>query len=134
MTRIWERLYLGNFKDADQLVTTNALGVTAVVSLCEDSVRQAASIRYVHVAIADSRPVPDRKFREIMTAIQQSVECGRVLVHCIGGSSRSPIMVAAWFDRCGYAAIDDALAEIGELRDIDPSPVLLKSVKGHLNS
>jgi protein-tyrosine phosphatase len=57
---------------------------------------------------------------------------GPLLIHCVGGMSRSPIMVAAWMHRCGYMGIDRALAEISELRDIDPSPVLLKSVKERL--
>jgi len=39
---------------------------------------------------------------------------GNLFVHCIGGSSRSPVMLAAWMHRCGYAAIDKALAEIAE--------------------
>jgi protein-tyrosine phosphatase len=132
MTRIWERLYLGNFKDAEQLAKSNALAMTVVLSLCEEIVQQAANINYVHIPIPDSRPLPAGKFEGIMAAIRQSVQHGRLLVHCVGGSSRSPIMVAAWLHRCGYAGIDQALVEIGEVRDIQPSPVLLKSVKEHL--
>jgi protein-tyrosine phosphatase len=133
MTKIWERLYLGNFKDAEGLATANPCGIGAVVSLCEDSVRRAADIRYVHVPIADTRSIPSERFDAIMQAISGGVERGNLFVHCIGGSSRSPIMVAAWMHRCGYAAIDKALSEIGEMRDIDPSPVLLKSVREHLS-
>jgi protein-tyrosine phosphatase len=132
MTHIWERLYLGNFKDAEELATSNPAGVTAVISLCEDPVRYAIKVNYAHIPIADSRPILDHKFQEIMSAIQESIRCGRLLVHCMGGSSRSPIMVAAWLHRCGYSGIDRALAEIAELRDIQPSPILLKSVKEHL--
>ena len=133
MTRIWGRLYLGSFKDALELATTNPCGITAVVSLCEDSVRRAANISYVHIPIADTRPIPDEKFDAIMKAIENGVRQGKLLVHCVGGSSRSPIMVAAWLHRCGYAGIEKALAEISELRDIQPSPTLLTSVKGHLS-
>jgi len=133
MTQIWERIYLGSFKDAEQLATANPCGITAVVSLCEDAVRRATNISYTHLPIADSRPIAVQRFEEIMKAIERGVHQGKLLVHCVGGMSRSPIMVAAWLHRCGYAGIDKALAEIAELRDIDPSPVLLKSVEERLS-
>lgn len=129
MTKIWDRLYLGSFKDAQQLATANPCGITAVVSLCEEVVRREDNISYVHIPIADSRPIPVEKFNVIMQAIEQGVRHGTLLVHCVGGCSRSPIMVAAWMHRCGYAAIDKALREIAQMRDIQPSPVLLKSVR-----
>lgn len=133
MTKIWDRIYLGNFKDAEQLATANPCGITGVVSLCEEEVRRGANISYVHLPIADSRPIPAQKFEAIMKAIEQGVRHGNLLVHCVGGSSRSPIMLAAWMYRCGDAGIDKALAEIAEMRDIQPSPVLLKSVREALS-
>jgi protein-tyrosine phosphatase len=132
MTKIWDGIYLGNFKDAQQLSSANPCRITTVVSLCEDEVRRASTISYVHLPIADSRPISVQRFEEIMLALEHGVRSGHLLVHCVGGSSRSPIMVAAWMQRCGYAAIDKALAEIAEMRDIDPSPVLLRSVKEQL--
>jgi atypical dual specificity phosphatase len=132
MTRIWDRIYLGSLKDAQQLATANPCGISAVVSLCDEKVRRAANINYVHLPIADSRPIPAQKFDDIMQAFGEGVGRGPLLIHCVGGMSRSPIMVAAWMHRCGYMGIDRALAEISELRDIDPSPVLLKSVKERL--
>jgi protein-tyrosine phosphatase len=50
-------------------------------------------------------------------------------VHCLAGKSRSPILIAAWLHRCGYAGIDKALSQIAELRDLAPSRTLLASVK-----
>jgi protein-tyrosine phosphatase len=132
MTTIWARLYLGSFKDAEHLPTANPCGITTVVSLCKEVVRRATTVSYVHLPIADSRPITVLRLNEIMSAIADGVRRGNLLVHCVGGSSRSPIMIAAWFDRCGYADIDRALAEISEVREIDPSPVLLKSVKERL--
>ena len=68
-----------------------------------------------------------------MAAIEQGLQRGHLLIHCVAGFSRSPIVAAAWMQRCGYASIDKSLAEIAELRDIDPSPVLLKSIKEQLS-
>jgi protein-tyrosine phosphatase len=133
MTKIWERLYLGNYRDAEGLATANPCGITAVISLCEEQVRRAAKISYVHLPIADSRPIASQRFEEITKAIADAVRRGNLLVHCVGGMSRSPIMVAAWMHRCGYAGVEKALAEIADMRDIDPSPVLLKSVEERLS-
>lgn len=133
MTKIWDSLYLGSIKDAQQLATSNPCGISTVISLCEEEVRRAANISYVHLPIADSRPISAQRFDEIMNAVADGVRRGNLLVHCVGGMSRSPILLAAWLHRCGYARIDKALAEIAELRDIDPSPALLFSVKELLN-
>ena len=129
MTNILDKLYLGSLKDAERLAIANPCGITAVVSLCEEAVCRAPNISYVHLPIADSRPIAAQRFEEIMKAIADGVQRGKLLVHCVGGMSRSPILLAAWLHRCRYAGIDKALAEIAELRDIDPSPVLLKSVR-----
>jgi protein-tyrosine phosphatase len=68
-----------------------------------------------------------------MAAIAEGVRNGKLLIHCVGGVSRSPIMTAAWLHRCGCLNIVRALREIAERRPtIDPSPVLLRSVAAHL--
>ena len=133
ITKIWERLFLGSLKDADHLARTNPQRINTVISLCrEQAGHRGAKITYMNVPIADSRSVSVQKFEDIMFAITIGVRRGNLLVHCLAGMSRSPIMVAAYMSRCGYAGIDKALDEIAELRDIAPSPVLLQSVKEHL--
>lgn len=130
MTKIWERLYLGDLKDAQLLARSNPQRISAVLSLCrEQAVHRAEDITYIHIPIPDLRPISAQKFEDVMFAIAIFVRRGKLLVHCLAGKSRSPILVAAWLHRCGYAGIDKALTEIAELRDIDPSKVLLKSVK-----
>jgi atypical dual specificity phosphatase len=128
VTRIWERLYLGSLKDAEQLARSNPQCITTVVSLCrEQVVHRAPKITYIH--IPDSRPISAQKFDDIMFAMAIGVRRGNLLVHCVAGMSRSPILIAAWLDRCGYAGIDKALSQIAELRDLAPSRALLQSVK-----
>ena len=133
ITKIWERLFLGSLKDADHLARTNPRRINTVISLCrEQAGHRGAKITYMNVPIADSRSVSVQKFEDIMFAITIGVRRGNLLVHCLACMSRSPIMVAAYMSRCGYAGIDKALDEIAELRNIAPSPVLLQSVKEHL--
>lgn len=62
--------------------------------------------------VANSRPISAQRFDVIMQAIQEGVRRGILLVHCVGGSSRPPIMLAAWMHLCGDAEIDKALDEI----------------------
>jgi len=134
ITRVWERLFLGSLKDAAQLAADNPLGITAVVSLCSHKVpHMARGVRYTCVPIPDSRPISARQFNAVMAAIAEGVRNGKLLIHCVGGVSRSPIMTAAWLHRCGCLNIVTALREIaGRRPSIDPSPVLLRSVAAHL--
>jgi hypothetical protein len=130
VTKIWERLYIGNLKDAAQLARSNPKKIGTVISLCADQAAQRASkIIYIHIPIPDARAILRPKFEDVMFAIAIGVRRGSVLLHCREGMNRSPIMMAAWMDRCGYAEIDKGLAEIGEVRDLAPSRALLTSVK-----
>lgn len=130
VTKIWERLYLGSLKDALQLARSNPRRIATVISLCHEKVGpRAGKIIYIHVPIADAVPISAQKFEDIMYAIAIGVRRGSVLVHCREGVNRSPILIAAWMDRCGYADIDRALSEIAKQRDLAPSRALLTSVR-----
>ena len=130
VTKIWERIHLGSLKDAEALARSNPERITTVVSLCrEPIVHHAPKLTYIRIPISDTRPISAQKFEDIMFAIAIGVRRGNLLVHCLAGKSRSPILVAAWLDRCGYAGIDNALSQIAELRDLAPSLTLLASVK-----
>ena len=76
----------------------------------------------------ESRPISARKFEAVMGAISQGVRHGTLLIHCVAGIYRSPVMTAAWLHRCGYLNLVAALVEIDRRRPINPSPVLLRSV------
>jgi hypothetical protein len=130
VTKIWERLYLGSLKDAEQLARSNPQRIATVVSLCrQQTVQRAPKIIYIHIAIPDAHPISVQKFEDIMFAMAIGVRRGNLLLHCLQGMNRSPILMAAWMDRCGYAGIDKALSEIAELRDLAPSRTLLTSVQ-----
>lgn len=129
VTKIWERLYLGNLEDAQRLARSNPQRISTVIALCrEPTAKKAAKITYIRIPISDLSPISAQQFEDIMFAIAIAVRRGNVLIHCFAGMSRSPILMAAWLNRCGYAAIDKALDEIAKLRNIAPSEVLLRSV------
>ena len=130
MTKIWERLYLGSLKDAAQLARSNPRRIATVISLCrQKAVPRVPKITYIHIPIADAAPIAGQKLEDILYAMAIGLRRGSVLVHCREGMNRSPILVAAWMDRCGYAEIDRALSEIAKQRDLAPSRALLTSVR-----
>jgi len=54
MTRIWERLYIGNRIDAECLAKSNPYAITTVITLCEEPVIQRSpGINYLHHPIQD---------------------------------------------------------------------------------
>ena len=133
MTQIWERLFVGSLRDAELLARSNPRRIATVVSLCKDQATQRApKLIYMHIPIADARPISEQTFEDIMFAITLGLRQGNLLVHCLQGMNRSPIIISAWMDRCGYAGIEKALSEIGKLRELAPSRILLNSVQGHL--
>ena len=69
-------------------------------------VLKAAKVTYIHIPISDLRLMSAQKFEDIMFAMAVGVRRGNLLVHCFAGMSRSPILIAAWLHRCGYAGID----------------------------
>ncbi len=130
ITQVWERLYIGDLADAEALAESNALGITTVISLCREEVRKrAAGINYLRFPFREDRPVPTGKLDGIIDAIWENIRGGTVLLHSRTGVSRAPILAAAWMHCCGYKNIDAALADIGRLRPIDPSPVSFTKIK-----
>ena len=134
MTHVWERLWLGSRRDAEELAVANPHRITTVISLCEGCVTaKRRDVCYVHIPIEDAEPVPGRKFNAIMNAIAKNIRSGTVLLHCGEGVSRAPSLTAAYMHRVGYSDIDSALAEIKRLRPFaNPSKTLFDSVKEHL--
>lgn len=129
MTKLWERLFVGSLRDAEELVVSNSHEITTVITLCDERVRSKnPSINYLRSPIKDDRPIEAGQFDAIIDAIAESIRWGTVLIHCVGGLSRSPILTASWMHIVGYRNIEDALIEIGKRRPIEPSPVLLNSV------
>lgn len=128
--QVWERLLIGGIGDAQALGESNPFGITTVVTLCRETPqKRAPRVNYCYFPLRDDRPIPVGRFDAIMDALWENLRWGTVLVHSLTGVNRAPVIVAAWMHVVGYKDIDAALAEIGKLRKVEPSPVLLTSVK-----
>ena len=134
MTKVFERLYVGDARDADNLAVTNPFGITAVVNVNTEVIHNwGDGITYVHYPLDEYEWILPRRFEQIMTAISKLVRGGTVLVHCGAGCSRSPVIVALYLHICGYRSFDDALFELKCLRPVvAPTKLVIKRAKTYL--
>jgi len=130
MIQVWERVFIGGMRDAKALAQSNPLGIATVITVCRETVRaKAEGVNYLRFPIAEARSLPVGRFDGIIDALWENIRWGKVLVHSLTGLNRAPIVAAAWVHVVGCKGIDSALADIGKLRPVEPSPVLLRSVK-----
>ena len=130
VTQVWERLFIVGIGDAEALAGSNPFGITTVVILCREKVQKfSPDANYLHYPVREARPIPVGHFDEIIDAMWENIRWGTVLLASQSGTTRAPLIAAAWMDCCGYKNIDAALAEIRTMRTIDPNPILLSSVK-----
>ena len=134
MTKVFERLFVGDSHDADRLAVTNPFGITAVVNVStEVNHHWMEGITYVYSCLDEPERLDPRRFERIMMTISDLVRAGTVLVHCVEGSSRSPVIVAVYMHIIGYMNFDDALSELRSLRPvIAPSKLVLERAKVYL--
>jgi protein-tyrosine phosphatase len=117
MTRVFERLFLGDARDAERLAISNPHGIAFVLNVNSGRNREKADggVEYIPLSFDDAERVPPAKFEQALAAISEHIRRGKVLVHCEIGSSRLPV-VALYMDAVRYKNFDDALAELTELR------------------
>ena len=136
MTYIWPGLFLGNIYDARQLEWPNPQNICAVVILNGEKLPCPCSqLKYFDVPILDDVDISRNSFDMVMAAIGTGVRRGNTLVCCSAGISRGPSLIAAYLQQKGWFSFDEAIAHIRKLRpSIDPSPVLVASVKQHCSN
>jgi protein-tyrosine phosphatase len=134
MTHIWERLWVGNFRDAEGLADGNPNGITVVISLSEADVTfKRRGVLYLHSPIVDDQPVPVGQFDSVIDAIAENIRWGTVLLHCAEGLSQAPTLTAAWMATVGYKNLDAAIGEIEHMYPFtSPNDTLLESLRRHL--
>ncbi len=134
LTKVNERLYVGGRDDVLQLAFDNSTGITAVVNVAtEEDPLLLPDISCVHVAVDDGIEIPAAVFHIVLGAIREHVMSGKVLVHCVGGFSRSPLFVATHLAISEQVELDVVLERIRRVRShIDPSAKGISSAKNYL--
>ena len=135
VTKVLDGLYISGRRDAEALSSVNPYQIATVITLCEDPVgRRNPAIRYLHFPVRDARPIRISWLNAILTAIEESMPRGAVLVHCGVGISRSPAVVAAYLDRIGFLGFAQALSYLENLRPaVAPSKALVESIERELS-
>jgi protein-tyrosine phosphatase len=129
----FERLLLGDLRAAERLAEANPLGIRTIVSVCSEKIQsRCRDITYIQLPMLDAQPLQFEMVDEVMHTIARNIIAGGVLIHCAAGLSRSPVMVALYFDLVGFRNFDEALDEVARLRTVDPSPVIVRSAKQYL--
>ena len=129
----FERLFVSDFRAAERLAKKNPLGIRTVLSVCTERIHlRSREIIYLQIPVQDAQPLPFEDVDRVIDAIARTIVAGQVLIHCVAGLSRSPVMAALYFDLVGYRSFDVGLDELARLRPIDPAPVIVRSAREYL--
>jgi predicted protein tyrosine phosphatase len=136
MTRIWDRLYLGNYQDADALNKSNPEEIKAVLNCTPDKIDYySKSGITAHVMdIHDGCELSEEKFWQAVNFIKEHMFKGEsVLVHCHAGISRSASITAAYMYLTGFGQLERCIDFIKRARPIvQPHMNIITSIKRHL--
>jgi protein-tyrosine phosphatase len=138
ITKITEKLYLGDALDAKLLQVENPLKIKAIVNVSYDPDEPVDEIANVYVPMMDDGNIPPKAFDVALAAIAENLRSGPVLVHCSMGVSRSVVVVALHLALTSGASLNTeservnalyaALERVQNLRaQSKPSPETVKS-------
>jgi atypical dual specificity phosphatase len=117
----------------EELTWLRALGIGAIVSLTERSLRREKLLlhrldplgfTYCHIPVVDETPPSQAQVDEFVTFVSQMQGQGQaVLVHCQGGYGRTGTMLACYLVSRGWGA-EEAMAEVRSRRPGSIAPQL----------
>ncbi|KAJ7253956.1 protein-tyrosine phosphatase-like protein, partial [Mycena rebaudengoi] len=120
-SEITPRVFVADWFVAQNWDALDALGVTHVVSVCEIPPIVSSKIAHMHVCIMDL-PIADisEHFEKTTQFICDALlkEGTKVLVHCLGGLSRSVSVVCAYLIAMKGLTAAEAIAYMKDRRSI----------------
>lgn len=133
---IRNKLYVGNRNDAGHLVFANPFGITSVVNLAiEADWPRDAEVRYLHFPIEDDEDITTDQFDPIMQAIASEVNQGRLLLHCVAGYSRAPVVAATYIALREQVSFEAAMLRVKAARPVtSPSAVTVDAAKRYMSA
>ncbi|KAF7317352.1 hypothetical protein HMN09_00471400 [Mycena chlorophos] len=125
-SEITPRLFVADWLVAENWDALHAMGITHVVSVCEIPPIVPRNIQHLHVMIVD---LPFADISEHFPASTEwirralSVEGTKVLVHCLGGLSRSVSIVCAYLIAAKGMTAAEAILYLKDRRPVaNPNP------------
>jgi protein-tyrosine phosphatase len=135
MTKLADRLYLGNVFNARELEFHNPNKITAVLDISAlPAYPRNDDIVYFRAEFLDGHEIPLRDFTECIAFLKFCYENGHtIFLHCAAGMSRSPVIFASFMHYMGFMDFDEAVLHIQSVRPIvQPSKTVADSAKRHL--
>ena len=118
MDWITSEIAIGNCDDARRFEVLRSAGIDGILSLTgwPDGSSNVHGVTWRCVELIDGHGNPVSQLREAVCQLHDLVEQGRVLVHCMEGVSRSPLVVASYLADKAARPFEDCLQEISNLR------------------
>jgi len=119
---------IGNVDDALRLGELRAAGIESILSLngWPNRSSNAHGLAWRCVELIDGHGNDVRRLEEAVRQLHELLARGSVLVHCMEGVSRSPLVVASYLADKAARPFEDCLQEIAQLRKwVSPQPGLL---------
>ena len=131
--QITAHIYLGGQYNLMGLKKLKLMGITAIVSMRENSIYDEAhfeGFKFLHLPTADNTPP---KMEDLITGTEfidaEIKKDGKVYIHCRQGLGRGPSMVIAYLLKMG-TTFDDAFALVKSVRPfIHPTPKQIQRLK-----
>ncbi|GIQ85393.1 atypical dual specificity phosphatase [Kipferlia bialata] len=113
-------IYIGNAYAAKTKSILEQCGITAIVNVGAGKCQYPESISYLKVSLKDS-PDDTTRFIDLMPRVCIFIDMhiatrGVVLVHCRGGISRSPAVVAAYLAYSQGLSVQEAFGNVRQAR------------------
>lgn len=118
MDWITTEIAIGNCDDARRFDVLRSAGIDGILSLTgwPNSAANPHGVTWRCVELIDGHGNPVSQLRTAVCQLHELVEQGRVLVHCMEGVSRSPLVVASYLADKAARPFEDCLQEISSLR------------------
>ncbi|XP_048858625.1 dual specificity protein phosphatase 18 [Brienomyrus brachyistius] len=121
LVQVTDHLYLSNIRAANDIVMVSACKITCIINATEDATNvPVPEVEYVRVPVADS---PDARLGDHFDTVADKIlrvaeQCGRTLVHCNAGVSRSAALCLAYLMRHSGMTLVEAHSRVKSLRPI----------------
>lgn len=134
ISRIWDRLYVGNFQAAVEVELNNPHDIGWVLNCTPNPIiysLEGSGIASKILNIDDGMEVNPEKIALGLDWIRFGLGMGcRVLVHCHAGMSRSASFAAAFMYQVGFKDFDGCVDVVKQRRPVaQPHPLVLRSFK-----
>ena len=128
MNRITQHILLGGCGDVEHL--DDVQGVINCTPIRELDYEWPSHVDYARVPVFDEEEIDERYFRHAMEELAQMVTANKqILIHCMGGVSRSPSFLACYLSLSLRISPQEALDYIKTQRyGVDPHKDVWDSV------